>query len=79
MSPMLLRRPQKPARAGNAVLPLWLGTRGRGGDDEMDLIETEQPLNAAREMEMPEMDGIEGSAENPELQWAQIALSSVSE
>jgi hypothetical protein len=37
--------------------------RGRR-NHEVDLLETEEPLNAAGEMKVPEMDGIEGSAED---------------
>ena len=50
--------------------------RRRSCDYKVDLIETEQTPDSPREMKVPQMDGIEGSAKDPQLHWMQIAFSS---
>jgi hypothetical protein len=52
-----------------------VGRRGR--DYEMNVSKIEKALNAPGKMEMPKMNGIEGTAEYTQLHWTQISLSSL--
>jgi hypothetical protein len=45
---------------GHKILRRFVGRDG--GHYEVNLIQTEEPLGALRNVKMPEVDGIEGSA-----------------